>query len=48
MAQLTVKKCVRCGREIVALVRESEPICQHCQPKRKQGLLALLFSLLVG
>jgi len=42
---LTVKKCARCGREVVTLAREGKPICQYCRPRKKQGLLALLLSL---
>jgi hypothetical protein len=44
--RLRLAVCACCGREIVALRREQEPVCQSCEPApRKQGLLALLFSL---
>jgi RNA polymerase-binding transcription factor DksA len=40
-------RCARCGHPILALRLENQPLCQDCRPKKKQGLLALLLSLLL-
>ena len=44
---LQTAKCACCGREILALVRERQPVCCKCQQPaaKKQGRKTLLLAL---